>query len=59
MYFFDRWARTIAAGDWLTEQPLHPHTFWHRVITEPYLAEHPEAVAAILRDELRTMKEKE
>ncbi len=48
MYFFDRWARSIAAGDWLTERPLHPHTIWQRPIAEAYLAERPQGATAVM-----------
>ena len=51
MYFFDRWARTIAAGDWLTDRALHPHVGWHREIADTYFAEHPDAAEAIAREQ--------
>src|SRR3989442_1263607 len=51
MFFFDRWARTIAAGDWLTDRALHPHVGWHREIADTYFAEHPDAAEAIAREQ--------
>lgn len=47
MNFFDRWARDIAAGDWLTDQSLHPHHDWHRLIALEYLEERPEEAARL------------
>ena len=47
MAFFDRWARVIAAGDWLTDRPLHPQHAWHRDVARVYLEAHPEERAAL------------
>jgi 4-amino-4-deoxy-L-arabinose transferase-like glycosyltransferase len=47
MEFFDRWARVIAAGDWLTDRPLHPQHGWHRDVARRYLEAHPEEAAAL------------
>jgi 4-amino-4-deoxy-L-arabinose transferase-like glycosyltransferase len=47
MAFFDRWARVIAAGDWLTDRPLHPQHGWHREIARLYFEAHPEDPAAL------------
>ena len=46
--FFDRWAKTIVAGDWLTNQELHPVVGWNYTIAKSYFARHPEKVAAFL-----------
>ena len=46
MNFFDRWARVIAGGDWLTDQALHPIHQWHRAVAEACFRLYPEAVAA-------------
>ena len=43
MYFFDQWARHLAAGDWLQRVSLHPLLDWHRSLVEHWLALHPEA----------------
>ncbi len=32
MSFFVAWAKLIAAGDWLTDQPLHPYFSWQHPI---------------------------
>jgi 4-amino-4-deoxy-L-arabinose transferase-like glycosyltransferase len=47
MRFFDLWARRIAAGDWLTAEPLHPHHAWHERAAASYFAGHPRAAAAL------------
>ncbi len=47
MHFFDAWARQIAAGDWLTDQSLHPHLGWHRQIAASYFRDHPREAAAM------------
>jgi 4-amino-4-deoxy-L-arabinose transferase-like glycosyltransferase len=44
--FFDRWAKEIAAGDWLTNQELHPMVSWNYAIAKDYFARHPEKLAA-------------
>ncbi|MGD8450817.1 MAG: glycosyltransferase family 39 protein [Phycisphaerae bacterium] len=36
MNFFDTWARTIAAGDWLTGRALHPYHDWHATIAQSH-----------------------
>jgi len=43
--FFDRWAREIAGGDWLTDQELHPMVSWNYAIAKMYFARHPEKLA--------------
>ncbi len=48
MNFFDRWAHEIVAGDWLTNQELHPIFQWNRDIAEIYFRKHPEKIAAYL-----------
>src|SRR5213082_2329247 len=48
MNFFDRWARAIAAGDWLTDQELHPICQWNKEIAQIYFREHPERAAEYL-----------
>jgi hypothetical protein len=40
MEFFDRWARQIEAGDWLTSQPLHPYHHWHASVAAAYFERH-------------------
>lgn len=47
MYFFDAWARDIAAGDWLTDKALHPYLGWHRALAEAYLRERPDEAARL------------
>lgn len=46
MSFFDRWAREIAAGDWLSDQPLHPYHGWHDEVARRSLERHPRRLAA-------------
>jgi 4-amino-4-deoxy-L-arabinose transferase-like glycosyltransferase len=46
-HFFDEWARTLAAGDWLNRQPLHPYHRWHDEFATYYLNRHPEKKASI------------
>jgi hypothetical protein len=41
MNFFDLWSQRIAAGDLLTNQPLHPIHDWHRAIAAEYFRLHP------------------
>ena len=43
--FFDRWAREIAGGDWLTNQELHPMASWNYAIAKMYFAKHPDQAA--------------
>ncbi len=45
--FFDEWARTLAAGDWLNRQALHPHHGWHREFAGYFFEKHPEKLSAI------------
>jgi 4-amino-4-deoxy-L-arabinose transferase-like glycosyltransferase len=40
--FFDRWAKDIAGGDWLTDQALHPMVSWNYAIAKMHFARHPE-----------------
>jgi hypothetical protein len=47
MHFFDAWARTLSAGDWLTDRSLHPYARWHEQIAAVYFREHPEEKAAL------------
>ena len=47
MHFFDEWARTIAAGDWLTDEPLHPFHPWAHEVVDKYLAVHPEVAETL------------
>jgi len=51
MYFFDTWARDLAAGDWLTDKPLHPFHQWHRLIAGEYFRLFPEAAGALLEQQ--------
>jgi len=46
MWFFDRWARDIVGGDWLSDRALHPLHSWHRELAAAYFAAHPEAAEA-------------
>jgi 4-amino-4-deoxy-L-arabinose transferase-like glycosyltransferase len=46
MAFFDQWGRVVAAGDWLTDRPLHPQHAWHREIARLYFESHPADPAA-------------
>lgn len=50
MSFFDRWARDIVAGDWLSARPRHPVHDWHRDIAARYFAAHPGEAEALARD---------
>lgn len=50
MAFFDRWARDIARGDWLSDRPLHPAHSWYRDLAAAHFAAHPEAAQALARD---------
>ncbi len=50
MWFFDRWARNIAGGDWLSDRPLHPLHSWHREIAAMHFAAHPDQAQALARD---------
>src|SRR5215831_14097581 len=46
--FFDRWAKEIAAGDWLTNQELHPMVSWSYAMAKMYFERHPERAAQFL-----------
>jgi len=50
MWFFDRWARNVVAGDWLSDRPLHPLHSWHREIAAMHFATHPGEAQALARD---------
>src|SRR5262249_18258986 len=39
--FFDRWAKQIERGDWLTNQPLHPMMSWNYAIAKTYFEHRP------------------
>src|SRR5215471_5441249 len=43
--FFDRWAKDIAGGDWLTDQALHPMVSWNYAIAKMHFTRHPEEAA--------------
>ena len=45
MHFFDRWARAVAAGDWLSRQVGHPVHLWHLDLALAWLEAHPEDAA--------------
>ncbi|MBK9338458.1 MAG: glycosyltransferase family 39 protein [Lewinellaceae bacterium] len=47
-HFFDQWARTLAAGDWLNREPLHPYHGWHRSMAEHHFKQHPEDLSRLL-----------
>ncbi|MDD4869129.1 MAG: glycosyltransferase family 39 protein [Kiritimatiellae bacterium] len=42
MYFFDIWAKKIAAGDWLTAHSLHAYPEWTMTTAEDYFRIYPE-----------------
>lgn len=46
--FFDDWACSLAAGDWLNQQPLHPYHGWHREFADYFFDQHPEKRNEIL-----------
>ena len=39
MHFFDRWARSIDAGDWWTHAPMRPYHVWHDSIARTAYAD--------------------
>jgi tetratricopeptide (TPR) repeat protein len=45
MNFFHIWAQDIAAGDWLTNKPLHPYHYWQQMFAKEYFHQFPEAAA--------------
>ena len=45
--FFDRWAKEVVAGDWLTNQALHPMVSWNYAIAKMYFTRHPEKIAEL------------
>jgi len=47
MHFFDRWAREIAGGDWLTDRSLHPMLGWHLDLAARTIEEHPEIASRL------------
>lgn len=51
MNFFDRWARQIAAGDWLCENVSPPIHAWHRRMAADYYRRHPDEFAKARRAE--------
>ncbi|MDH5510567.1 MAG: glycosyltransferase family 39 protein, partial [Nitrospinota bacterium] len=53
MFFFDHWGKEVAAGDWLTDQALHPMHFWHIDLAKRYFDMRPE-VAVACQEEART-----
>lgn len=42
MNYFDRWARAIAAGDWLSRNVDPPMHSWMSGLADSYYAEHPD-----------------
>jgi 4-amino-4-deoxy-L-arabinose transferase-like glycosyltransferase len=46
--FFDRWAKVIDGGDWLTNQELHPVMDWNVTMAKMYFARHPDRVDQFL-----------
>ncbi len=42
MAFFDTWGQSLAAGDWLTDQALHPHHSWRTAIARLWFSWHPD-----------------
>jgi len=47
MNFFHQWACDIAAGDWLSNQVLHPLHDWHRRVAVQYFREHTDILASL------------
>lgn len=47
-YFFDEWARKLAAGDWLNRAPIHPYHDWHQAIADAFFKQHPEQLQQIM-----------
>jgi 4-amino-4-deoxy-L-arabinose transferase-like glycosyltransferase len=47
-HFFDRWAKDIAGGDWLTNKELHPVMDWNTEMARMYFARHPDRVQQFL-----------
>lgn len=50
MAFFDTWARDVAAGDWLTDQTLHPQHSWHLRLSKQYYARHEDERTGLRTD---------
>jgi hypothetical protein len=50
IHVYDDWARTIAAGDWLSATVRVPMHSWHRGVARQYFEEHPDARASIERE---------
>ncbi len=46
-YFYDEWARELAAGDWLNRQSIHPYHGWHQEFADYYFKQHPEKLREI------------
>src|SRR6476620_1474107 len=42
MNYYDAWARTIAAGDWLSRSVKPPMHHWQREVADEYINHHPE-----------------
>jgi 4-amino-4-deoxy-L-arabinose transferase-like glycosyltransferase len=42
MSFFDAWAKSIVAGDWLTDRSLHPVHEWTRALAEQHFRAEPQ-----------------
>lgn len=40
MAYFDEWARSLAAGNWLQPQPMHPYHLWHEVVLRRHAEKH-------------------
>lgn len=47
-YFFDEWAQSLAAGNWLNNEPLHPYHGWHQSFADQYFKQHPDKLNQIL-----------
>jgi 4-amino-4-deoxy-L-arabinose transferase-like glycosyltransferase len=47
MFFFDRWAREIAAGDWLSREVEPPFHSWHFDAAKAYFESHPEELTRL------------
>lgn len=48
-FFFDQWARSLSAGDWLNRQPLHPYHGWHDDFAKVYFKQHPDQLNRVLQ----------
>ncbi|MBI5815857.1 MAG: glycosyltransferase family 39 protein [Nitrospinae bacterium] len=47
MFFFDLWAKRIAAGDWLSDTDIHPMHSWHYKVAADYFNLRPDVFAEL------------